>query len=148
MKAIEFKNQNKILTDPGDDLPELPVWINSEMVISRWQLSWIERLQLLIFGKLWMAVITDQQTQPPILLRTETNIFGKTVEQLPELKCRKPKFLVHVTARGEMFYKCHFCGSKVTEEQITNGTFSDHFAEAILKDRDLVYFPDDFEALK
>ncbi len=45
---------------------DVPVNRSHGILLSRWRLSWLERLSVLLRGYVWLAVKGD--TQPPILL--------------------------------------------------------------------------------
>lgn len=61
MKPIEFEEQTTILGKPNnmtdDECSSLPIYSDGEQTISCWRLSFRERLQILIFGKLWVGVV-------------------------------------------------------------------------------------------
>lgn len=61
----------ELITYAKDQAPYLPlpvIRINSSngLVISRWSLSWIERLRILIFGDLYISQLTFSQPLQPI----------------------------------------------------------------------------------
>lgn len=61
MKPVQFSQCNAVF---GGDQPEyLPlhayhVYDESGRIISCWQLSWVERLQVLFTGRVWHEVLT------------------------------------------------------------------------------------------
>lgn len=69
---------------PGSDLPEtvyakdqpeytpLPVFRQEDgTVLSRWRLTWRERLQIAFSGNMYLLVMTFNQPLQPVLLQTE-----------------------------------------------------------------------------
>lgn len=60
MKPIPFPEANKIVGN------EIPVNENHGLILSRWGMTWRERLSILIHGRIWMAV--KGNLMPPILL--------------------------------------------------------------------------------
>ena len=56
MKPIEFKEQTKILKESMKT--PLPVHRSGNLVISCWSLSWLDRLRVLISGKVWNHQMT------------------------------------------------------------------------------------------
>lgn len=69
---IEFEHQKTVLQPSGKEYSEnvtgvdpLPVWTDGEQCVSCWKMSWRERLSALIFGRVWMAVLSGY-TQPPV----------------------------------------------------------------------------------
>ena len=72
MKAVNFKYSNITLQPSGKKYSEnvttvtpLPIWTDGEQCLSCWKMSLSERFSALIFGRVWISVLTGQ-TQPPI----------------------------------------------------------------------------------
>lgn len=83
MKPIQFRYANRELgAPPGDDqYPEgvlgidpLPVWTNGAQCTSCWQLSFRERLSALLFGRVWLAILSGE-SQPPVFLEASRRYF-------------------------------------------------------------------------
>ena len=78
MNPIEFKEQTKVLGKPknmtDEECGSLPVYCDGQQCISCWKLSWKERLQVLLYGKLWAFVISGY-TQPPIAFSVNKTVF-------------------------------------------------------------------------
>ena len=77
MKPISFHGVNVILNAPENwdeeehgECKVLPVMRTDGMCISKWSLSWRERLDIL-FGKSIFVYIASGETQPPISLKVE-----------------------------------------------------------------------------
>lgn len=71
MKPIEFKHANRVLLPPSKeysgnvtDVDPLPVWTDDEQCVSCWRMSFRERLSALVFGRVWLALLSGE-TQPP-----------------------------------------------------------------------------------
>ena len=71
MKPVAFKHSNKTLQPSGKKYSQnvtsvapLPVWTDGEQCISCWKMSLRERLSALLFGRVWLALLSGQ-TQPP-----------------------------------------------------------------------------------
>lgn len=83
MKPIPFIESNGVRTPPqeshGHEISSLEVWTDGEQCISRWQMSWRERLSALIHGKVWVAVLSGI-TQPPIAIFTQTPISFQEIK--------------------------------------------------------------------
>ena len=81
MKPIEFKEQNRLLKKPENMTDEqcssLPVYAENGVCTSCWKLSFKERLNALLFGKIWVGVLTGTSTQPPISVQCKKTIFKK-----------------------------------------------------------------------
>jgi hypothetical protein len=74
MKPFQFWRANKILMPPkgggvnSQDIAYLPVWTDGTQCVSCWRLTWRERLSVLFFGRVWLAVLSGG-TQPPVALQ-------------------------------------------------------------------------------
>jgi len=80
MKPIWFKEMNTILkTPPGKPDPEcgdLPVHLNGQQSISCWSLGFWDRIQAMIFGKIWIGV-SGKKSQPPVWLYCRRTVFKR-----------------------------------------------------------------------
>jgi hypothetical protein len=84
VEPSRFKEQNGSLGAPQNFDPEqseaaseivsLPVFSDGEQCISLWRMSWRERLSALLFGRVWLQVLSGP-TQPPVALTTARTIF-------------------------------------------------------------------------
>jgi hypothetical protein len=77
VKSTDFPQSNSALHGGppeayGTDGPvlDLPVYIGGGEIISRWRLTWRERLAVLIGGDVWLRVLAAR-TQPPVCLQVE-----------------------------------------------------------------------------
>jgi len=79
MKPTAFEHSNQILQPSGEQLQKysenvvitvapLPVWTNGEQCVSCWRMSLRERLSALLFGRVWLALLSGE-TQPPVLIQ-------------------------------------------------------------------------------
>ncbi len=46
----------------------LPVWTDAKQCVSCWKMSWRERLSALLFGRVWVAILSGD-TQPPVYVQ-------------------------------------------------------------------------------
>jgi hypothetical protein len=80
MLPDKFPEANKTLNKPqgmtNEECLPLPVFTNGEQCISLWRMTWRERLYALIYGKVWVQVLSGQ-TQPPIALTVAKTIFER-----------------------------------------------------------------------
>ncbi len=74
MKPVNFKRSNKTLQPSGakysanvTGVEPLHIFTDGEQCVSCWRMTWKERLNALIFGKVWVATLTGQ-TQPPLFV--------------------------------------------------------------------------------
>ena len=78
MEPMQFKQANKNLLKPesmtDEECGNLPVFTDGVQCISLWKMTWKERLLALLFGKLWVYVISGY-TQPPIGFIIDREIF-------------------------------------------------------------------------
>ena len=79
MKPVHFKESNKILQRPGDmtddECGTLSVYTDNTQCVSCWKPSFIERLSILIFGRVWLSVFSGQ-TQPPVWIEGTKSAFA------------------------------------------------------------------------
>lgn len=75
MKPINFKYSNHTLQPSGAEYSDnvigvdpLPIWTDGEQCVSCWRMSWRERLSALLFGRVWLAVLSGY-TQPPVCIQ-------------------------------------------------------------------------------
>jgi len=80
MDAINFKESTRRLTAPSNMTKEecrsLPVFSDGEVCISKWKLTWRERIHCLFHGYVWVRILSGN-TQPPIALNAEKTVFEK-----------------------------------------------------------------------
>jgi hypothetical protein len=83
MRPINFEQANKTLSPARykkeyssdvEGIDHLPVFTNSEQCISCWQMSWRERFSALLFGKVWLQVLSGE-SQPPVCIRAQKSLF-------------------------------------------------------------------------
>lgn len=75
MNPSDFKYSNTVLNPPKDaeysdnvsDVIPLPVWTDGEQCVSCWRPSLRERISILLFGKVWLGVLSGR-SQPPVYL--------------------------------------------------------------------------------
>lgn len=66
MKPIKFPEQNAIYAENQPEYIPLPVHRTEEgEVISCWQMTWRERLTVLLTGKIWWSVLTFNHPLQP-----------------------------------------------------------------------------------
>jgi hypothetical protein len=83
-KPIPFDEQNKILRPPsakpdGMTIIDLPVWSDGTQCVSCWKLSLKERVMALLFGKVWVALLSGH-TQPPVYIEACDTYFTRKEE--------------------------------------------------------------------
>ena len=80
MNPINFKEATKVLRKPANMTDEecgpLPIYTDGINCVSCWKMSFKERLAALLFGKVWLIIISGQ-TQPPVSLRCKRTVFVK-----------------------------------------------------------------------
>ena len=82
MKPIIFKECNDYLLYEdvaGEKEKSLPVYRDSRHTISRWEMSWLERLSALFTGKIWLLVKTNGAPHHPIHIRGAGTPFARIV---------------------------------------------------------------------
>jgi hypothetical protein len=90
MKPVNFKEANRILykregnraVSKGDGNRPLAIYTDGEECISCWVCSFWERIQVLLFGKVWIFVESGR-VQPPITaMGTRTCFLKKAKENI------------------------------------------------------------------
>jgi len=83
MKPIRFKEVTKDLLKPENynedkhgKCDSLPVFSDNDECISLWKLTIWEKIKVLIFGKIWLRVLSGT-TQPPVSMSVNRNVFEK-----------------------------------------------------------------------
>ena len=75
MKPIKFEQANKNLLKPesmtDEECSSLWVYNDGRECISCWRLTWRERIKALLFGRVWLSVLSGR-TQPPVWLACKT----------------------------------------------------------------------------
>lgn len=76
MKPVFFKQQNVVVGKDQEEYLDLPAYVDKESpgreVISCWQLSFMERLKVLITGKIWNRQFTFGTAYSPTALQIES----------------------------------------------------------------------------
>lgn len=71
MKPVEFKHQNIVFAKDQPEYQPLPALIIDSPkgeVVSCWRLSFKERIQVLIFGRVWMSLMSFNKPLTPSYL--------------------------------------------------------------------------------
>jgi len=72
MEICNFPECNVIFAKDQPEYRDLPALkLENGEVISCWQLSWLERMRLLLTGKIWLSVLTFNQPLQPLLIMTD-----------------------------------------------------------------------------
>ncbi len=81
MTPTKFEHSNKVLQPSGKTygpnvtgVEPLAIWTDGEQCVSCWRMTWRERLNALIFGRVWIAALTGE-TQPPIYAEAVRSYF-------------------------------------------------------------------------
>lgn len=84
MRPINFKESNRHLGKPAgmtdEECGSLHVFTDGSQCISCWKMSWRERLSALLFGRVWVSVLSGG-TQPPIWAGCQKTVFKKKEEE-------------------------------------------------------------------
>ena len=80
MTPAKFKESNRTLRKPDsmteEECSSLDVYTDRTQCISCWRLSLRERLRAVIFGRIWLGVLSGG-TQPPVWLMCRKTAFMK-----------------------------------------------------------------------
>ncbi len=72
MKLIDFPEQNLVIAKNQPEYLQMPAYYADNRVICLWSLSWKERLQVLLFGRIWHEILTFGHSLQPQLLHVES----------------------------------------------------------------------------
>lgn len=101
MKPINFKEQNAVFAKDQKEYLPLPVYKeNSEKgeVVSCWKPTFIERINILFGGKIWLCLLTfNTPLQPIILSARKDEIF---------INVKKEQRLLKFWNAVKMIYGC------------------------------------------
>lgn len=82
MKPQNFKHSTGTLQPSGarysenvSEVEPLPVWSDGEQCVSLWRPSLRERLSVLLFGRVWLALLSGT-TQPPACVVAAKEYLG------------------------------------------------------------------------
>jgi hypothetical protein len=85
MEPVKFSEATKNLLKPSgmtdDECKSLWVFSDGQVCVSRWRLSWKDRLRLLWYGHVWLTVHSGF-TQPPVRLDSIKSVFQTTEDAL------------------------------------------------------------------
>jgi len=86
MKPSKFKYQNTVFAKDQPEYQQLPALLldtpNGE-VISCWKLSFKERLQVLLFGKVWLSLMTfNKPLTPSYLAVNRKEVFSHSDDSI------------------------------------------------------------------
>ena len=80
MKPIRFEQANKNLLRPAnmtdEECSSLWVYTDGKQCVSCWRMTWKQRIKALLYGKIWLAVMSGQ-TQPPVWIDCEKTVFSE-----------------------------------------------------------------------
>ena len=84
MIPMKFEEANRCLTKPADMTDEecgsLWVYSDGHDCVSCWKLTFRERISVLLFGRVWLGILTGY-TQPPVWLDARRTVFEKDGDQ-------------------------------------------------------------------
>lgn len=82
MVPVTFPEVNQVLAPSGKqysadvvEVKGLPIFTNGEQCVSRWSLTWRERLAVLWHGHVWLALLSGK-TQPSVVLTADKTYFA------------------------------------------------------------------------
>lgn len=85
MQPIKFNLQNITFAEDQEEYLPLPAFVDysrlDKPVISCWQLTWKERVQLLFTGKIWMSQLIFEGPLQPQMLHVECPIVLNELDQ-------------------------------------------------------------------
>jgi hypothetical protein len=97
MKAVTFKHQNIVFAENQPEytpLPALKFDTSQGEVVTCWKLSFKERLKILMFGKIWLSVLTFNQPLSPIYMSVDRKDIYSHPDDINFLYRLKKKFKI------------------------------------------------------
>lgn len=88
MEAISFDEANSTLL--GNELTlveDLSVYKDGTQIISKWRMSWRERLSALLFGNVFVSVLASR-TAPPMMVWAERQPF-RADPSIPSVRSKR-----------------------------------------------------------
>lgn len=82
MKPVEFKHQNVVFAKDQPEyqpLPALRIDSPTGEVISCWKLSVKERLQVIVFGRVWLSLMSFNKPLTPSFLAVNLMVMNMLV---------------------------------------------------------------------
>lgn len=78
MTPRAFAESNKTLGAPSgmENCSSLAVYADGKTCLSCWRPTWRERLSILLFGRVWLWVMSGY-TQPPVALSGKRTVFHR-----------------------------------------------------------------------
>jgi hypothetical protein len=78
LNPIKFPEANKNLLKPSsmndEECSSLWVYSDGRECISCWKLSFTQRIKALLFGRIWLSVLSGH-TQPPVWIDCDRTVF-------------------------------------------------------------------------
>lgn len=94
MKAVPFKHQNIVFAENQPEylpLPALKIESKEGEVITCWKLSFKERIKVLLFGNVWMSLMSfNSPLTPSMLAVNRKEIFSHPDDKIKWWKRFKP----------------------------------------------------------
>jgi len=91
MEPVKFAEANKNLLKPSSmtdaECASLWVFSDGQQCVSRWRLTWRDRLRVLWYGHVWLSVYSGY-TQPPVRLDSCETVF-QTIEDQTRKEAEK-----------------------------------------------------------
>jgi hypothetical protein len=81
MKPVDFPNRTHVLAKDQDEYQNLPVCLTQSEFISCWQLTWFERLLLLITGRIWLRQLHHGNALQPQLPQVDDPFTPEVLDE-------------------------------------------------------------------
>ena len=83
MHPVEFPQQNKKIAEQQDEYLTLPAFVDGGRTVSCWKVSFIERVIILVTGKLWLSQLNFSHPLQPQLVSARS----------PFIKIKKQRYI-------------------------------------------------------
>lgn len=81
MKLIEFPQQTTVIAKDQPEYEPMPAFVHNEQTICLWQLTWKERIQILLRGQIWHRILNFRQPIQPQLLEVDSPFVRRSAEK-------------------------------------------------------------------
>lgn len=83
MKPVEFKHQTIVFAKDQPEYQHLPALVIDGEVISCWELTFKERLKVLVFGRVWMSLMSfNKPLTPSYLAVNRKEVFSHPDDEI------------------------------------------------------------------
>lgn len=76
MQPVDFPEQNRVWAKDQPEYRPLPAYTDDQQTIACWQMTWRERVTVLLTGRIWVRLMNFGRPLTPSLLQVESPFDG------------------------------------------------------------------------